>query len=127
TAVAAKHAPAVTAAVKTIFAHTDPDEVAAQPIPYGNPSGNPICSATGGRALTPLPPTVVTPLTYSRTDARRINSTHVQFLRRMTRPRPAHAGARRDDEEDDDEEDDARSGVVEHAAPDEREHPREVG
>ena len=30
TAVAAKHAPAVTAAVKTIFAHTDPDEVAAQ-------------------------------------------------------------------------------------------------
>jgi len=30
TAVAAKHAPAVTAAVKTIFAHTDPGEVAAQ-------------------------------------------------------------------------------------------------
>jgi len=30
TAVSAKHAPAVTAAVKTIFAHTDPDEVAAQ-------------------------------------------------------------------------------------------------
>jgi len=30
TAVAAKHAPAVTAAVKTIFAHTDPEEVAAQ-------------------------------------------------------------------------------------------------
>ena len=30
TAVAAKHAPAVTAAVKTIFAHTDPVEVAAQ-------------------------------------------------------------------------------------------------
>ena len=29
-AVAAKHAPAVTAAVKTIFAHTDPEEVAAQ-------------------------------------------------------------------------------------------------
>ncbi|MCV7025980.1 MULTISPECIES: IS256 family transposase [Mycolicibacterium] len=29
-AVAAKHAPAVTAAVKTIFAHTDPAEVAAQ-------------------------------------------------------------------------------------------------
>lgn len=29
-AVAAKHAPAVTAAVKTIFAHTDPGEVAAQ-------------------------------------------------------------------------------------------------
>jgi transposase-like protein len=30
TAVSAKHAPAVTAAVKTIFAHTDPEEVAAQ-------------------------------------------------------------------------------------------------
>src|SRR6476469_1714348 len=30
TAVAAKHAPAVTAAVKTIFAHTDPSEVATQ-------------------------------------------------------------------------------------------------
>lgn len=30
TAVSAKHAPAVTAAVKTIFAHTDPVEVAAQ-------------------------------------------------------------------------------------------------
>ena len=30
TTVSAKHAPAVTAAVKTIFAHTDPDEVAAQ-------------------------------------------------------------------------------------------------
>lgn len=30
TAVSAKHAPAVTAAVKTIFAHTDPQEVAAQ-------------------------------------------------------------------------------------------------
>ena len=30
TAVSAKHAPAVTAAVKTIFAHTEPDEVAAQ-------------------------------------------------------------------------------------------------
>lgn len=30
TAVAAKHAPAVTAAVKTIFAHTDPEEVGAQ-------------------------------------------------------------------------------------------------
>jgi putative transposase len=30
TTVAAKHAPAVTAAVKTIFAHTDPAEVAAQ-------------------------------------------------------------------------------------------------
>ena len=30
TAVSAKHAPAVTAAVKTIFAHTDPGEVAAQ-------------------------------------------------------------------------------------------------
>ena len=30
TAVTAKHAPAVTAAVKTIFAHTDPEEVAAQ-------------------------------------------------------------------------------------------------
>jgi len=30
TAVSAKHAPAVTAAVKTIFAHTDPAEVAAQ-------------------------------------------------------------------------------------------------
>lgn len=29
-AVSAKHAPAVTAAVKTIFAHTDPEEVAAQ-------------------------------------------------------------------------------------------------
>jgi transposase-like protein len=29
-AVSAKHAPAVTAAVKTVFAHTDPDEVAAQ-------------------------------------------------------------------------------------------------
>lgn len=29
-AVAAKHAPAVTAAVKTIFAHTDPEEVADQ-------------------------------------------------------------------------------------------------
>lgn len=28
--VAAKHAPAVTAAVKTIFAHTDPVDVAAQ-------------------------------------------------------------------------------------------------
>ena len=30
TAVSAKHAPAVTAAVKTIFAHTDPAEVAEQ-------------------------------------------------------------------------------------------------
>jgi putative transposase len=30
TAVSAKHAPGVTAAVKTIFAHTDPEEVAAQ-------------------------------------------------------------------------------------------------
>ena len=30
TAVSAKHAPAVTAAVKTIFAHTDPADVAAQ-------------------------------------------------------------------------------------------------
>jgi transposase-like protein len=30
TAVSAKHAPAVTAAVKTIFAHTDPDDVAEQ-------------------------------------------------------------------------------------------------
>jgi len=30
TAIAAKHAPAVTAAVKTIFAHPDPGEVAAQ-------------------------------------------------------------------------------------------------
>lgn len=30
TAVSAKHTPAVTAAVKTIFAHTDPGEVAAQ-------------------------------------------------------------------------------------------------
>lgn len=30
TAVAAKHAPAVTVAVKTIFAHTDPEEVGAQ-------------------------------------------------------------------------------------------------
>jgi transposase-like protein len=30
TAVSAKHAPAVTAAVKTIFAHTDPEEVATQ-------------------------------------------------------------------------------------------------
>nr|WP_255246008.1 transposase [Mycobacterium persicum] len=30
TAVSAKHAPAVTAPVKTIFAHTDPEEVAAQ-------------------------------------------------------------------------------------------------
>jgi putative transposase len=30
TAVSAKHAPAVTAAVKTVFAHTDPEEVAAQ-------------------------------------------------------------------------------------------------
>jgi putative transposase len=30
TAVSAEHAPAVTAAVKTIFAHTDPEEVAAQ-------------------------------------------------------------------------------------------------
>lgn len=30
TAVLAKHAPAVTAAVQTIFAHTDPEEVAAQ-------------------------------------------------------------------------------------------------
>ena len=30
TAVSAKHAPAVTAAVKTIFARTDPEEVAAQ-------------------------------------------------------------------------------------------------
>ena len=29
-AVSAKHAPAVTAAVKTVFAHTDPEEVAAQ-------------------------------------------------------------------------------------------------
>lgn len=29
-AVSAKHAPAVTAAVKTVFAHTDPDEVGAQ-------------------------------------------------------------------------------------------------
>ena len=29
-AVSAKHVPAVTAAVKTIFAHTEPDEVAAQ-------------------------------------------------------------------------------------------------
>ena len=29
-AVSAKHAPAVTAAVKTVFAHTDPDQVAAQ-------------------------------------------------------------------------------------------------
>lgn len=30
TAVSAKHAPAVTAAVKTVFAHTDPEDVAAQ-------------------------------------------------------------------------------------------------
>ena len=30
TAVSAKHAPVVTAAVKTIFAHTDPEEVAMQ-------------------------------------------------------------------------------------------------
>lgn len=30
TAVSAKHAPAVTAAIKTIFAHTDPAEVFAQ-------------------------------------------------------------------------------------------------